>query len=175
MKTSLFALYLLLFVHAAATPGRKTDPGASYRTATPASAFWPHDTTVTVYFVRGLFTVEQQQTLRQTLETWTTGEAKPIIRFSYAGEAGGLIDCLGCLTLTRQELYTKSHKRSASFNRLRSDHTGHLISAWVGFDNSVTDPQKLRTLLVQVLDAEQLPRAASGRNTDLQGMPTPHK
>jgi hypothetical protein len=162
MKTSLFTLILLLFLHSTAFPGKKTTPG----TSTPAPAFWPQDSTVTVYFVRGLFTVEQQQILRRTLETWATAEARSTVRFLYAGETTGLIDCVGCLTLTRQEFHAKSQKRNAAFNRLRSDQTGRLISAWIGFDSSIRDSQKLRSLLIQVLGGERLPRDGA-RNSEM--------
>ena len=167
MKTSLFTLILLLSLHSTALSGKKTEPNAPV----PAPAFWPQDSTVTVYFVRGLFTVEQQQILRRTLETWTA-KANSKIRFLYAGESSGLIDCVGCLTLTRQELYAKGQNRNAAFNRLRSDQTGHLISAWIGFDSSIRDSHKLKSLLVQVLGAERQPRVGTGRNS---AMPARHR
>jgi hypothetical protein len=106
---------------------------------------------VSVYFVRGLFTSEQKQTLWQALETWTQrASATSTVKFLYAGETGGLIDCLGCLTLTRQAVYTNDPRRQASFNRLRDDPKG-LVSAWIGFDDAITDPKKMRDLLVQML------------------------
>ena len=106
MKTSLLALALLLLVHAA-VPEKKSELGATNATAKAMSVFWPQDSTVKVHFVRGLFTPEQKETLWLTLESWTLKDgANSTIRFSYAGETGGLIDCLGCLTLTRQEVYT---------------------------------------------------------------------
>jgi hypothetical protein len=169
MKTALFALFLSLFLNSTALPGKKTEPVLS---PTAAPAFWPQDSTVTVYFVRGLFTVEQKQVLQQTLEAWASSKANSTIRFSYAGETGGLIDCLGCLTLTRQALHTNGYKRDATFNRLRGDHTGRLISAWIGFNSSLTDSQKLRNSLVQVLGAQQLLRPATSRNADLQEIPS---
>lgn len=107
-----------------------------------------------VFFVRGLFTSEQKQMLLSTLQTWTQkAEATSTINFFYAGEAGGLVDCLNCLTLTRQEVRTNGPKRQASFNRLRYDQRGQLISAWIGFDSAITDSQKLRGLLIQTLGA----------------------
>ncbi|HEY8187491.1 MAG TPA: hypothetical protein VIF64_15575 [Pyrinomonadaceae bacterium] len=174
MKSLLFALTLLLFVHATALPGNKTGDGAGYSTAT-ATAFWPQDSTVNVYFVRDLFTFEQQQVLRQTLESWTTSQATSTVRFSYAGETGGLIDCLGCLTLTRQDLSANRRKRYVTFNRLRGNHTGQLISAWIGFETSITDSQKLKNLLVQVLGAEELLRVSTSMTTDIHETPERHR
>jgi len=153
MKTSLLALILLLFVHVAAVPKTKPEVG-SHRAATRVSG-WPPSSTVKVHFVRGLFTSEQKQILWQTLETWAQkAEATRTIRFSYAGETGGLIDCLGCLTLTRQEVFTNDSRRQVSFNRLRGDQSGQLISAWIGFDTSISNSQKLTRLLLHALGAE---------------------
>jgi hypothetical protein len=121
------------------------------------SVSWPQDATVKVYFVRGLFTPEQRQALWRTLETWKQeAETTSTNRFPYAGEIGGLIDCRGCLTLTRHEAFT-GNKRQASFNRLRVDQTGQLSSAWIGFDSAITDSQKLKRLLVQMLGGGALP------------------
>ena len=167
MKTLLSALTLILFVCASVLPVDKPSAGESYGSTAAVPAFWPQDSTVNVYFVRGLFTSEQEQVLRETLESWTPAQARSTVRFLYAGQTGGLIDCVGCLTLTRQDLSADGHKRSATFNRLRGDHTGQLMSAWIGFDHSVTDSQKLKTLLVQVLGAEQLVRVNTGRNSDI--------
>jgi len=157
MKTSFYALILLLFFQAATVMGQKAEPAASNRAALEASFFWPQDSTVKVYFVRGLFTSEQKQMLWQTLESWAQrAAATATIRFSYAGETDGLIDCLACLTVTRQEVYTNDSRRQASFNRLRGGRAGQLISAWIGLNRSLTDLQKLRVLLVRTLDAERL-------------------
>jgi len=151
MKTPLLLLILLLSGYAMATPEKKTESRASDRSSV-ASVLWPHDSTVKVYFVRDLFTSEQKQTLWRTLETWKQkAETSSTIRFLYAGETGGLIDCLGCLTLTKQKGYPGNHQHQASFNRLRGDQTGQLVSAWIGFDGAITDSQKLSRLLVQVL------------------------
>jgi hypothetical protein len=53
--------------------------------------------------------------------------------------------------LTKQKGYPGNHQHQASFNRLRGDQTGQLVSAWIGFDGAITDSQKLSRLLVQVL------------------------
>ena len=164
---------LLLFVQVTAVSGKKTDPGTGYCPVSLVSVFRPPDSTVKVHFVRGLFTAEQKQVLRQTLDSLTQSAREASkLKFLYAEETGGLIDCLGCLTLTRQELHTKESRNKASFNRLRDDRTGQLISAWIGFDSAITDSQKLRGLLVQMFGAEQ---PGSPCKTDLQETPQRHK
>lgn len=176
MKTTLFALSLLLFIHGVAIPETKPNSGANYCAMARDPGFWPPGSTVKVHFVRGLFTSEQKQMLWRTLETWTQRtEATSTIQFLYAGETGGLIDCLGCLTLTRQEGYTTDSRRQASFNRLRGNQSGQLISAWIGFDTAITDSQKLKRLLVQTLGAEELLRAATNKNSDLCETPQVRK
>jgi len=90
------------------------------------------------------------ETLKQETETTSTH------RFLSAGETGGLVDCVGCLTLTRHEACANK-KREASFNLLRVDQTGRLSSAWIGFDSAITDSQKLSRLLSRVLQIEKSP------------------
>lgn len=145
MKTS--ALILLAFL--ILSPGNVAGRKGALPTAT---AFWPADSTVRVYFVRGLFTSEQTETIWKTLEAWTqnANRRNPTVKFVYAGETGGLIDCLGCLTVSRQGISLSKSKR-ASFNPLRRHETGQLISAWMGFDHAVTDPRVLRVLMLEAL------------------------
>lgn len=155
MKTILLMLTMLLFLHSGAVHGKPTEWAAGDATANPGCLAGPQE--VKAYFVRGSFTSDEVQMLWRTLETWTSSVAPLTIRFLNAGETGGLIDCLGCLTLTRQAVYTNDQKRQVSFNRLRGDQTGRLISAWIGFDSAITDSQKLKRMLIQVLAAEALP------------------
>jgi hypothetical protein len=174
MKTSIFALMLLLFVQVTTVTGKKTETGTGYCPVTLASVFKVPDSTVKVHFVRGLFTAEQKQVLWQTLETLAQpAQETSKIKFLDGGETGGLIDCLGCLTLTRQDLHTKDARNKASFNRLRGDPAGQLTSAWIGFDSAIKDSQKLRGLLVQMLGPDQLGLVATCKNAHLQE--TPHR
>lgn len=126
---------------------------AHSRNAPTASAYWPADSTVNVYFVRGLFTDEQTKTLCETLAAWTEEGKKrnSAVKFVCAGQTGGLIDCLGCLTVSRQEVSVSKQKR-ASFNSLRHDEKGQVVSAWIAFDTAVTNTQALRDLMLEVLD-----------------------
>ena len=156
MKTSLLILTLLLSSYAVANSEGTAETMAS-DSSSMASVFWPQDATVKVYFVRGLFTSEQRETLWRTLETLKQEtETTSTNRFSYAGETGGLIDCLGCLTLTRHDSHANK-KGEASFNLLRVDQTGQLSSAWIGFDSAITNSQKLSRLLSRVLQVEKSP------------------
>lgn len=150
MKASTLVFTLLLLVTLSGLWPRdiaaRSGPG-------PTTAEWPSDSTVRVYFVRGLFTSEQTETLWKALETWTQNANRRslAVRFAYAGQTNGLIDCLVCLTLSRQEAYL-SRSRRASFNSLRHNETGQLISAWIGFDNAVTNPRALRELMLDALE-----------------------
>ena len=155
MKTSLLLLILLLSSYAVANSERKAESSSDH--SSMAATFWPQDATVKVYFVRGLFTSEQRETLWRTLEALKQEtETTSTNRFLYAGETGGLIDCLGCLTLTRHDA-SANKKQEASFNLLRMDQTGQLSSAWIGFDRAITDSQKLSRLLSRVLQLEKPP------------------
>jgi hypothetical protein len=161
MKTFLLAFVVLLVVHLVPAPEKKTGMVTS-DAATLASDVSKQEATVKVFFVRDMFTVEQRQALWATLENWKREKEIGLpARFLNAGETGGLIDCLGCLTLTKQEAATSNGKHQASFNRLRWDKTGRLVSAWIGFDRGITEPQKLTRLLARMLDAEELLRAGS--------------
>jgi hypothetical protein len=168
MKTILFVLTIVILLHSLAVYGKQSGWAASHPTAKLA-CLQRTDSQVRTYFVRGAFTAGEMQMLWRTLETWTqTAGAASTLRFSNAGETGGLINCVGCLTLTRQNDDSNQRKRDVSFNRLGSDQTGRLISAWIEFDSDITDSRKLRRLLVRVLDAESLPRdEVAARQTSL--------
>jgi hypothetical protein len=162
MKTSALTL-LLLFMLSAIWPKQI----AAHSGTTPTvTACWPADSTVRVYFVRGLFTSEQTETLWKTLEEWgqKANSRGSTVRFVNAGQASGLIDCMGCLTISRQEVYGNKSRR-VSFNRLRYDQAGQLISAWIGVDRAVTDSPKLQTLMLQTLERELSILAAETRTT----------
>lgn len=141
MKTSLSILLLLLILL------------LSSWSVAPASTLWPPDVTVKVYFVRDMFAPEQTEMLWEAMDNWAQSAARrPAFRFVYAGETSGLIDCVGCLTVAREDMRTYASRRGASFNSLRHDEAGQLISAWVGLDLAVTNAQTLRGLMIQTLD-----------------------
>ena len=124
------------------------------RTAPPISAYyWPPDTTVKVYLIRNMFTPEQRETLFAAMDHWSHAatELGTGVKFSYNGEVGELIDCAGCLTVTRREVNKLDKKHYAFFNPLRRDSEGLLISAWIDFDFATTNPQALRGFMAHEL------------------------
>lgn len=141
---------ILLFTFSFSWPKNIT---AHSRDPLATTANWPADSTVSVYFVSGVFTNAQTRIICETLDAWTeTGKGRnSALRFVYAGQTRGLIDCQGCLTVSRHQAYVGKPKR-VSFEAIRYDEKGQLISAWVAFDNAVTNTQVLRELLLEVLD-----------------------
>lgn len=109
---------------------------------------------VSVYFVQNMFTADEKQMLWNALETWTQRAKKKGLQISFvlAGETGGLIDCVGCLTIARQGFATYGTRQRVSFNALRQDDKGRLISAWIGFERATATEIELRTLMLQALE-----------------------
>jgi hypothetical protein len=154
MRISLSLIFLLLFTTIsvpANTEGRTNKPRS---TSITLSAYWPADSVVKVYFVRDQFLPEEQQIIRETIERWHPDSRSKVVDvpFVFEGESSGLIDCLACLTITRQEVYTSNSQYRASFNRLRYDERGHLFSAWIGIDRAVNRSQLLKDLILKALD-----------------------
>jgi hypothetical protein len=117
------------------------------------SYYWPPDTEVQVYFLRDMFTEEQQRTLFAAMESWNAvaSESGARVKFSYAGEVDRTADCQSCLTVTRREVHKHDRKHYAFFNPLRQDSDGLLISAWIDFDFSTTNPQALQGYMAHEL------------------------
>lgn len=136
---------LLLFAAAVNAAAQET-ACVTNRNAPPANSYyWPPDTNVKVYFVRGMFTAEQRETLTTAMNTWSSvaAEAGAGVTFSYAGETETLSQCEPCLTVTRREVYKHDRKHYAFFNPLKQNHEGLLTSAWIDFDFATTSPQAL--------------------------------
>lgn len=124
------------------------------RNAPPVNAYyWPPDTTVNVYFVRGMFTAKQRDTLLAAMKTWSEGSASAGagISFTYAGESDGLSRCQSCLTVTRRKVHQNDRKHYAFFNPLKQDQNGLLVSAWIDFDFAITSPQVLQGYMAHEL------------------------
>ncbi len=122
--------------------------------APPVNAYyWPPDTTVYVYFARGMFTSEQRTTLLAAMKTWSEGSANAGagINFNYAGESDGLSRCQSCLTVTRKSVNKRDGKHYAFFNPLKQDRDGLLVSAWIDFDFATTSPQALQGFMAHEL------------------------
>jgi hypothetical protein len=144
-----FFTCILLLVLCAPITGRanKTDSTAALR------ANWPVDTVVKVHFVRDLFTSEQTGAVREAMEAWTrvANQIGVGVKFTYAGETEGLIDCQGCLTISRLALYTNLLEREALLKPMRLDDSGQIFSAWMGFDLTTTNPEVMGNLMVRAL------------------------
>jgi hypothetical protein len=150
---ALLILSLCLFVLAGdrtnGTPVSAADPK-------PASTMnhWPADALIKVYFVQDTFTDSERKVLEATMESWAAGlrgtEAR--ISFAFAGETRGLIDCERCLTIARAGVSTNIQRQPVTFNTLRQDQTGRLLSAWIAFERSLTSSSGLKTLLLKALE-----------------------
>jgi len=138
---------LLLITNAATAVAQNAAPNCvTNRNAPPANSYyWPPDTNVKVYFMRGMFTPEQRETLTAAMNNWSevAAEAGAGVTFSYAGETEKLSQCEACLTVTRREVYKEDRKHYAFFNPLKQSSDGLLISAWIDFDFATTNPQAL--------------------------------
>ena len=126
------------------------EPDGTCRThhnAPPISAYyWPPDTEVKVYFIRDMFSPEQQATLFAAMRTWEAAsrDTRAGVKFRFVDYTVSLASCDGCLTITRREVHKFDRKHYAFFNPLKTDDAGLLISAWIDFDFATTSPQALQ-------------------------------
>jgi len=154
MKSVLPILLLLLFVAIRVDAQTSPEVCVKNRNAPPINSYyWPPDTEVRVYFSRGMFTEEQQKTLRAAMATWTAAASKngAGVKFSYAGEVDRTVNCDSCLTVTRRAVHQNDRKHYAFFNPLRQDSDGLLISAWIDFDFATISPQALQGFMAHEL------------------------
>jgi len=154
MKVSLFTLVFILIIPIAVNAHAAGEICTANRNAPPTSGYyWPPDTTVKVYFTRNLFTPEQRVRLFQAMTVWTDAAQKvgADVRFVDAGDSDGLINCKGCLTVTRSEVYKRDRKHYAFFYPLSQDRDGLLISAWIDFDVATTSPKALQGFMAHEL------------------------
>ena len=154
MKASYLLVILLLLLPAQVSAGRINNRNISPK-QTPLVSYWQTNSVVNVYFVRNMFTSDERQVLWNAIEAWKQRANKSglEINFVLAGETGGLIDCVGCLTIARQVLNVDVTKQHVSFNPLRQNHAGRLISAWIGVERVSTSPQSLKTLFYQAFES----------------------
>jgi hypothetical protein len=140
-------ILVLLFASAANALAQQPAPDCvTNRNAPPANSYyWPPDTSVKVYFMRGMFTPEQREMLFAAMNTWSDAakDAGAGVTFSYAGETDKLSQCNACLTVTRRDVHKHDNKHYAFFNPLKQDRDGLLVSAWIDFDFATTKPQAL--------------------------------
>jgi hypothetical protein len=153
MKPRFLTLIVLLLISGYAL-AQKSDSCVANRSAPPVGAYaWPSDANVKVYFMRGMFTPEQRETLLSAMDFWTeaakgTGAG---VSFSYDKETDVLMDCRNCLTVTRGEVNKYDRKHYAFFYPIRRARDGSLISAWIDFDFATISPQALKGFMAHEL------------------------
>lgn len=133
---------------------RREEVCTTNRNAPPASSYhWRIDAEVKVYFVRNMFTSEQRETLLEAMKTWTaTGaETGAGVRFIYAGENDGPINCQNCLTVRRREVHKRDKHHYAFFNPLSLNGDRLLISAWIDLDFATTKPRAVQGFMAHEL------------------------
>lgn len=148
MKALLLTLAIFALPFAAQSQEKRC---TTNRNAPPSSNwYWPPDATVKVHFVRGMFTPSQQQTLISAMDFWTAASQKigAGVRFVYAGETGGVINCENCLTVTRRNVYQQDRKHYAFFYPLSQARNGQLLSAWIDLDFATNSLQALKGFMV---------------------------
>jgi len=154
MKVSLLTLLLVLIIPAAINAQPTGQVCTTNRNAPPTSAYyWPPDTVVKVYFIRNMFTPEQRSRLFQAMMVWTEAAQRvgADVSFVSAGDSDSLINCTGCLTITRSEVYKRDRKHYAFFYPLTRDRSGLLVSAWIDFDLATTNPKALQGFMAHEL------------------------
>jgi len=114
---------------------------------------WPRNTIVKVYFVRAMFSYEQMDALFEAMKTWSdvAAETGAGISFVYAGEIDDAVSCIGCLTVTRREVYKNDRKHYAFFYPVQRSVDGLLLSARIDLDFATTKPEALRGFMTHEL------------------------
>jgi hypothetical protein len=149
----LLLTFVLLFVPAAGTHAQELACTANRNSPPASNWYWAPDAEVKVHFVTGMFTPEQQGTLLSAMAFWTQAAQKigAGVKFVYAGETGGVINCENCLTVTRRDIRQQDKKHYAFFYPLQQRHDGQLLSAWIDLDFATTNLQALKSFMVHEL------------------------
>jgi hypothetical protein len=124
------------------------------RNAPPVSSYhWAADAEVKVYLVRNMFTPEQREALLRALRAWTSAgeETNARVKLTYTGETKGLMNCKGCLTVTRREVYKNDGRHYSFFNPLSSEDGRVLTSAWIDLDFATTSPHAVQGFVAHEL------------------------
>jgi len=161
MKSSLLLILLLLAVSAGSAGITFAEDNSD---SASLSVSWPPGAVVKVYFVRGAFTDLETQALLVAMQSWTEKVRRQSVQltFIYAGEADGLVDCMQCLTISRQAIQPDRPTQRVSLNPLRRDHNGRLFSAWIAFECADTNRGDVRMVITRVLE-----RGLGNTNYDL--------
>jgi len=154
MRKLIILMGVLLLQVGLAMGQAKSSECKTDRSAPPVGRFsWPVDARVQVYFVRSMFTKEQQQALLKAMSFWSESAERngAGVTFLYAGESDGPRNCNNCLTVTRREVYKNDRKHYAFFVPLGMKTEGILKSAWIDFDVATTDSRALQGYMVHEL------------------------
>jgi hypothetical protein len=114
---------------------------------------WPANSEVKVYFTRSMFTPEQGTMLLEAMKTWNAvgAEIKSGVKFVYAGETDRRMNCRGCLTVTRRDVYKQDRHHYAFFHPMQELGGGLLVSAWIDLDEGITEPKALQGFMAHEL------------------------
>jgi hypothetical protein len=145
-----------LYGPGASAESSKRDPIAckTKKSAPPVSLYvWPPDATIQVYFMRGVFTSEQRQTLVAAMKAWNHGAQKigAGVSFKDAGETDRRVTCKQCLTIARKNPKVKGNHFYATFYPVDHQRNGWLNSAWIEFSPETTDPKALQGYMAHEL------------------------
>jgi hypothetical protein len=133
--------------------GNQTRPCITNRSAPPIGPYhWPADTEVKVFFVRDMFPPEQRSALLEAMASWTIAgqENGSGVRFTDAGTTDSRMNCRGCLTVGRNDVYRRDKRYYAFFYPI-SEGEGQLVSAWIELDFGITKSKALKGFMVHEL------------------------
>lgn len=142
------------------TPNTERKPAANLqscitnRNAPPVSPYhWAADAAVKVYLFRNMFTADQRAALLEALSAWTVAgdQVNAGITFTYAGETDRLVNCNGCLTIRRREVYKNDGSHYSFFNPLSSEEGRILTSAWIDLDYATVNPKAVQGFIAHEL------------------------
>ncbi|HEV2827921.1 MAG TPA: hypothetical protein VGW76_09995 [Pyrinomonadaceae bacterium] len=148
----------ILLVQFALAPGQRYSECKTNKSAPPALPYaWPSGADVKVYFMRGMFTKQQQQALLRAMESWSQAANRNDagVTLTYGGETDGTPNCSNCLTVIRREVYNDNRKYYALFvslgNRADEPRQQILRSARIEFDVATTEPHALQGYMAHEL------------------------
>lgn len=151
-------LISILLMQFALAAGQSSSECKTNKSAPPAGLYaWPSGADVKVYFMRGMFTAEQQQALIRAMEFWSQAAKRNDTELSlvFGGETDGSRNCNSCLTVTRREVYSDNHKYYALFvplgKRWDEPRQELLRSARIEFDLATTEPHALQGYMAHEL------------------------
>ena len=99
-----------------------------------------------------MFAPEQRSALLEAMASWTAAgqENGSGVRFTDAGKTDIWMNCRGCLTVGRKEVYRWDRSHYAFFYPT-SQADGELVSAWIELDFGITTSKALKGFMVHEL------------------------